>query len=524
MSNIILPKVQILDTISDNAKVLIEENGEINRFAVTNLGSDADTLGGHPIDDFVQVETFENYVESIGTSIKPKAGFIYPLAGSVIPEGFLLCDGAEYGRTEFPELFAAIGTIYGNGNGSTTFNVPNLQTRVPVGAGEGYGLGAVGGEATHTLTVDEMPSHTHDVKRYTSGGELTGNALDTAVNITGTIDNVYGAMATGGSQPHNNMPPYTVVNYIIATGKDTGVSVSDIIMGAQALPLEVQYGGTGATNVADVRKKFGIGVRNLLDNSDFTNPVNQRGLNSYSGLFANCIDRWLIYQISGQAYIHIENGYIRLVPGKSLHDWALMQDFPVGTFTAGTYTLAYCDMDGNITINNNPIYEDNDLYSGEVVQRVKLYGTEETCLKWAALYEGEYTVETLPEYQPKSYAEEIVACNLGETGNVTGTELLWENASPNSSITAQSISFDKKSYKMFMVVDNNGTTAIIYDNGNSFVSFYMSTAISFRQLAITETGMNISDAYLYWYGSSNASIDNNYNIITKVYGIGGVFA
>ena len=542
MSNIILPKVQILDTISDNAKVLIEENGEINRFAVTNLGSDADTLGGHPIDDFVQVETFENYVESIGTSIKPKAGFIYPLAGSVIPEGFLLCDGAEYGRTEFPELFAAIGTIYGNGDGSTTFNVPNLQTRVPVGAGNSYGLGATGGEATHTLTADEMPEHSGHLYgtagNVNGKGNATGAWLDTMkVNSSHTVsygwdysNNEYypANHELGGSQPHNNMQPYTVVNYIIATGKDTGVSVSDIIMGAQAIPLGVEYGGTGATNVADVRKKFGIGVRNLLDNSYFTNPVNQRGLNSYSGLFANCIDRWLIYQISGQAYIHIENGYIRLVPGKSLHDWALMQDFPVGTFTAGTYTLAYCDVDGNITINNNPIYEDNDLYSGEVVQRVKLYGTEETCLKWAALYEGEYTVETLPEYQPKSYAEEIVACNLGETGNVTGTELLWRNASPTSEFATNGImSGWNAEYSEYRLICYSSTTSqvvippVCFKPGERVVAgIAWGDDGNIRSRSFDSTATSVTSRIAY----ASKTADNKSIIPWELYGIKGVSA
>lgn len=141
---------------------------------------------------------------------KPKAGFIYPLASDTVPEGFLLCDGAEYLRTEYPELFAAIGTMYGTGDGSTTFNVPNLQTRVPVGAGDGYELGDV-----------------------------------------------------GGSQPHNNMQPYTVVNYIIATGKNTGVSVTDIITGTQALPLDIEYGGTGATNAETARVNLGITPENI---------------------------------------------------------------------------------------------------------------------------------------------------------------------------------------------------------------------------------------------------------------------
>lgn len=243
-------------------QVILEDNSRLNvalehlvyvdeehqESAVAPLN--ADTLGGHPVEDF----------------LRPKAGFIYPLAGSVIPEGFLLCDGAEYGRTEFPELFAAIGTIYGEGDGSTTFNVPNLQTRVPVGAGEGYGLGAVGGEATHTLTVDEMPSHRHSYTvniQHVDGEQVSGESLTSGLQAGGRRRYSDNTDYKGGSQPHNNMQPYTVVNYIIATGKDTGVSVSDIVMGAQALPLEVQYGGTGATNAEEARQNLGITPENI---------------------------------------------------------------------------------------------------------------------------------------------------------------------------------------------------------------------------------------------------------------------
>ena len=220
----------------------------------------------------------------------PKAGFIYPLASSVVPEGFLLCDGAEYLRTEYPELFAAIGTIYGSGDGSTTFNVPNLQTRVPVGSGEGYNLGDIGGEETHTLTINEMPSHKHAPSNRDSAGsdttykrqfttnlhtdsDSTGRGQVTTSSNSGeyamlatTSSDITGADYTtnvGGSEAHNNMQPYTVINYIIAIGKDTGVSVADIITGAQALPLGVEYGGTGATNTADARRNLEITPENI---------------------------------------------------------------------------------------------------------------------------------------------------------------------------------------------------------------------------------------------------------------------
>lgn len=242
VDQVILENNNRLNSLLENIIYADEDEVEVARIPL-----DADTLNGYTAEDF----------------IKPKAGFIYPLAGSVIPEGFLLCDGAEYKRTDFPELFAAIGTIYGNGDGSTTFNVPNLQTRVPVGAGGEFALGATGGEAEHTLTVDEMPSHTH--RAYARNWEaVMGAGTGLAGNYNNEINEEgWGIQPTGGSQPHNNMQPYTVVNYIIATGKDTGVSVSDIIMGAQAIPLGIEYGGTGATNAETVRENLGITPENI---------------------------------------------------------------------------------------------------------------------------------------------------------------------------------------------------------------------------------------------------------------------
>ena len=175
-----------------------------------------------------KVSTLENNLKTVDSKIgstveslcKAEAGFIKIFGGGKVPDGFLLCNGSSYSRTAYPELFAAIGITFGAGDGSTTFNVPNLATRVPVGKGTGYALGATGGEATHILTVNEMPSHSHNlsdpvVAPGASGGGVAGMEWNTDSHNWGTRY----AVATGGSQPHNNMQPYTVVNYIIATGK-----------------------------------------------------------------------------------------------------------------------------------------------------------------------------------------------------------------------------------------------------------------------------------------------------------------
>lgn len=194
-------------------------------------------------------------MEYVDSKFKGKAGLIYPLATNEIPEGFLLCDGAEYSRTEYAELFDAIGTVYGDGDGNTTFNVPNLQTRVPVGAGENYDLGKTGGEAEHTLTVEQMPSHYHEEKigvyGYSGWPEKTAKRTTAALkygsdnyfntdketNLTEVLSNAT-TTSTGGNQPHSIMQPYTVVNYIISTGKEVEFVVGGMIGGGGSVELD----------------------------------------------------------------------------------------------------------------------------------------------------------------------------------------------------------------------------------------------------------------------------------------------
>lgn len=122
--------------------------------------------------------------------------------------GRLLCNGNTVPRATYPALFAVIGTSYGAGDGSTTFQLPNYQDRFPIGAGATYPLGQLGGEATHTLISAEIPQHTHNIilNQAEADGENenpTGGLFGHGANSSTVTDG-----GTGGGGAHNNIPPY----------------------------------------------------------------------------------------------------------------------------------------------------------------------------------------------------------------------------------------------------------------------------------------------------------------------------
>ncbi|MGH9846814.1 MAG: phage tail protein [Blastocatellia bacterium] len=149
-------------------------------------------------------------------------------AGNFAPKNWAFCQGQILQIAQNTALFSIIGTMYG-GNGTTTFALPDLRGRAPVGAGQGPGLpnytiGEQGGEPNHTLLVTEMPLHNHLISANGNpgGSKLTQNCYpasnastavyDAAANTTMNAGMVGQA---GGSQPHNNMQPYLGMNYII---------------------------------------------------------------------------------------------------------------------------------------------------------------------------------------------------------------------------------------------------------------------------------------------------------------------
>jgi len=152
-------------------------------------------------------------------------GFIQMFAGSTAPTGWLICDGSAVSRTTYADLYAVIGTTYGTGDGSTTFNLPNLKGKVVVGQDSNDTdfdtLGETGGEKTHTLTTNEIPSHYHPYLGYRANNltfngsaQYFGTAYASSTTVTTTGGNT---SLAGGGQAHNILQPYIVMNYIIKT-------------------------------------------------------------------------------------------------------------------------------------------------------------------------------------------------------------------------------------------------------------------------------------------------------------------
>ena len=139
------------------------------------------------------------------------------------PKGWALCNGQLLPINQNQALFSLLGTTYG-GDGRVNFALPDLRGRIPNHMGSGFTLGERAGETAHTLSISELPAHTH-----TPLGNQTNPASSSSAagNLWGFVPNDYAASSnsamnsagvtpTGGSQPHNNMSPYLVLNFIIA--------------------------------------------------------------------------------------------------------------------------------------------------------------------------------------------------------------------------------------------------------------------------------------------------------------------
>jgi len=217
------PSLLTLDGVSAN--VYLDQN-DTNYFVNPNLDSvmknvlvtTGDVCTGW--DEVNHIPTASTKcLSTVGAGGGTPTGAIMPYAGATAPSGWLIADGSAVSRTTYSALYAVTGTTYGMGDGSTTFNLPNLKGNVPVGLDasqtEFTPIGKTGGEKAHTLTVAEMPSHTHtwgfhyvgdNHQRWSGGNQYYQDYGSTLPSNTGSA---------GGNQSHNNLEPYITLNYII---------------------------------------------------------------------------------------------------------------------------------------------------------------------------------------------------------------------------------------------------------------------------------------------------------------------
>lgn len=150
-------------------------------------------------------------IQSVAT---PVGAIIWRPLDSV-PAGYLAANGQAVSRTTYAPLFAVYGTTFGAGDGTTTFNIINLENKMLVGDGATFPLGDSGGEVSHALTIAEMPAHNHSYQRYTPGPPPTDNKVD-GTNVDGGYE-VQATGSAGSNVPHNNMPPYRSGRWLVKT-------------------------------------------------------------------------------------------------------------------------------------------------------------------------------------------------------------------------------------------------------------------------------------------------------------------
>lgn len=203
-------------TAGMHKKVSLIEQADLGTGATGKPILGAQTVSGKP--ELVFTDEDDNDIQLTtsgkinGQVLGAIPGWIIAYGGSSAPTGWLLCNGSAVSRTTYADLFAIVGTSFGVGDGSTTFNLPDLQDRFPLGKGTTFStLGATGGATTKNL------AHTHT---FTTGAANTTTQLPSTPDENTIPDSAHvhtGTTDSGGSASQDVMNPYQVVNYIIKT-------------------------------------------------------------------------------------------------------------------------------------------------------------------------------------------------------------------------------------------------------------------------------------------------------------------
>ena len=187
------------------------------------VGGDLDISGNLKATSFYATGNFY-----LNAHILIPPGTVIQSAAITVPAGWLDCDGALLNKVTYAKLFAAIGNTYGGSSSDLSFNLPDTRGRVCVGVGDGAGvalsnriLGATGGAETHTLTAEQMPSHSHSLTRRANSDTGTfdtdnGHQDESSAATTDREDlGPFNTNNSGGGLPHNNMQPFIALRHLI---------------------------------------------------------------------------------------------------------------------------------------------------------------------------------------------------------------------------------------------------------------------------------------------------------------------
>ena len=216
-----------LHSLVDSASITAIATADISNNAVTN--DKIATVDGSKFTGLASITSGAGVIPSANLPVSITAGMVFMWSTDSAPSGYLLCYGQAVSRTEYSSLFSVIGTTYGVGDNSTTFNIPDLRGRFPLGQDDMGGsaanrvtdsdadtLGGADGVESVTLTAAQsgVPAHVHPVGKVNNNDGGFGGIQQAAAANT-TTENTGSNSAADASEAHTNMPPFITLNFII---------------------------------------------------------------------------------------------------------------------------------------------------------------------------------------------------------------------------------------------------------------------------------------------------------------------
>ena len=430
-----------------------------------------------------------------------------------IPTGWMLCDGRAISRTTYSELFDLIGTTYGVGDGSTTFNIPNLKGKVPVGLNiddeEFDVLGKTGGEKEHTLIVGEIPAHNHKIKlrggNNSDGGAVgfTEGKVYGQSNSFNNYQDIY-MQKIGSDQPHNNLQPYIVQNYIIKVKNTTPTmaSIEDDYNTSTTDGYSSNYVNEHSLTVSDTeptnKTKMWVQTSDNLFDSSNANILNAL-LRTGGDLHASASERTL--------YIECQPNTTYQIIKKEGKRFRIDERSSTPTLESSNVNLVYNDKDTqlNYTTSANGNYLLINYFCAEDTD------TESTIL-------NSISITVLPTINKLNrnntydeiYSKEVILYSSdGSTGNITLNE------------TAANFNYIEILYKNS---DNYFSSTKVYNgvNASLTISYYAGGSYWFNSKVVSVNGTSITNKNyaIGWIGSSNSCASSNTNSI-KIYKVLG---